>query len=102
MKANELIPRLINEFGYPPQGAQIIADKLANSTSQIQTIFNKFWEDGNVPDIEVEGYTISDLTEEHGMKPIAAFLTLDWLIREPEKAKASLQKGHDYVEKREE
>jgi len=27
------------------------------------------------------------------MKPIGAFITLDWLIREPEKAKKSLKKG---------
>ncbi len=31
------------------------------------------------------------------MKPPAALLTLDWLLREPDKAVASLRKGHDWV-----
>lgn len=100
INANELIHRLTTEFGYPPKGAQIVAEKLANCTPQIQATFTKFWETGEISVMEVEGYTVSRLMAEHGMKPIAAFLTLDWLIREPEKAKASLKKGHDVVVKK--
>jgi hypothetical protein len=100
MNVNELIPRLTSEFGYPLKGAQIIAEKLVNCTPQIQVAFTKFWEKGEFPNMEVEGYTFASLVSEHGMKPIAALLTLDWLIREPEKAKESLKKGHDVVVKK--
>lgn len=31
------------------------------------------------------------------MNEVAGFLTLDWLLREPEKAIASLKKGHDTI-----
>lgn len=100
MNENELIPRLVAEFGYPLKGAQLVAEKLVSSTPQIQEVFVKYWERGEIPLLEVEGYTFSKLAEEHGMKPVAAFLTLDWLIREPERAKASLKKGHDVAGKR--
>jgi hypothetical protein len=100
MNENELIPRLITEFHYPPQGAKIIAEKLVNSMPEIQKAFLNFWEKGEVPLLEVDGYTISNLETEHGMKLLAALLTLDWLIREPDKAKASLRKGHDFVGKK--
>jgi hypothetical protein len=97
MQENELIPRLISEFGYPPNGAKLVADKLMNSSPEIQESFVQFWETGEVSLLTVEGYSVSSLGEEHGMNPIAGFLTLDWLIREPEKAKASLRRGHDIV-----
>ncbi len=35
--------------------------------------------------------------ELHKMNPIAAFLTLDWLIREPEQAIESLKHGYDFI-----
>ena len=100
MDENELIPRLVAEFGYPPKGAQLVAQKLVNCTPQIKDAFEKFWQNGEMPLFEVEGYTFSRLADEHGMKPMAAFLTLDWLIREPKRAKASLRKGHDVAGKR--
>jgi hypothetical protein len=99
MNENELIPRLISEYKYPPKGAQIVAEKLVNSSQQVNQAFNVFWETGEVPELEVEGYTISRLVKEHRMTPIAALLTLDWLIRDPEHAKKSLKKGHDIVGK---
>lgn len=36
-----------------------------------------------VPDIEVEGVSCRELTENDEMKPIRAILMLDWLRREP-------------------
>lgn len=99
IKQNELIPRLKSDFGYPENGAQLIAEKLINSSPEVQGAFLRFWETGEIPHLEVEDYTVSRLAEEHDMKPIAALLTLDWLIRDPAKAKASLKKGHDLVRK---
>jgi hypothetical protein len=97
MNKDDLIPRLISEFGYPPKGAQIVGEKLVKSSPQIQQAFIRFWEAGEIPSMVVEGYTVSRLADEHGMKPIAALLTLDWLIRDPVQAKISLHKGHDFV-----
>ena len=98
MDAQSLIPRLVSEFGYPQTGAQLVANKLVNCSPQVAVAFTEWWESGDLPELNVEGYTLLQLINEHNMKPIAAFLTLDWIVREPEKAKASLRKGHDRVE----
>ena len=48
-------------------------------------------------DIEVEGFTVKRLQDEHGMNLVASVLTLDYLKREPDQALKSLRKGHDFV-----
>jgi hypothetical protein len=94
----ELMPRLLSDFRYPQPGAQLIASKLIACDLSIQKAFWEWWQSGVIPlKLEVAGFSMERLIREHEMKPIAAFLTLDWLLREPEKAKKSLQKGHDQV-----
>jgi len=92
-----LVPRLRSEFGYPRAGAELVAGKLVKSSEAIWAAFWTYWQTGELPALEVEGYTIDGLVQQHSMKPIAALLTLDWLTREPERAKESLVKGHDWV-----
>jgi hypothetical protein len=95
MERSSVIERLCHEFGYSAQGARLIVDKLDRLDGEILFAFQRWWQDGTLPDYEAEGYTIERLMTGHGMNPIAAFLTLDWLVREPEKALISLRKGHD-------
>lgn len=97
MDAEGLIPRLISEFNYPPQGARLIAAKLVHLTPPVREAFLTWWTEGTTPQLQIEGYSVQRLQDEHRMKLIAALLTLDWLTREPAKALASLQRGHDYV-----
>lgn len=94
---DSLLPRLLAEFGYPEEGARLVATDLCNSTPQVQSAFLRWWTTGEVPRLSVAGYSTQDLIEQHGMNPIAAFLTLDWLAREPEKARTALRRGHDRV-----
>lgn len=89
--------RLTQELGYSESGARILAEKLIACSPQIKSAIVAWWETGDLADLEIEGFTVQQLVEQHGMKPIAAFLTLDWLIREPERARASLARGHDRV-----
>jgi hypothetical protein len=97
LNKNDLIQRLIAEFQYPPKGADLVANKLLALTPVVHEAFQKFWDHAELPDLEIEGYTVQKLMVEHQMKPLAALLTLDWLVREPEKALASLRRGHDQV-----
>lgn len=97
MNQDAMVRRLVTEFSYPEAGARLIAEKLASSQPQIQTAIETWWDEGEAPTFEVAGYSFERLTREHNMNPFAAFLTLDWLLREPEKAVTSLQKGHDFV-----
>jgi hypothetical protein len=87
----------MSEFGYPYKGAQLVAVKLEGSAPELRRAFLKWWEMGELPELGVEGFTVSQLIDQHHLNPIAAFLTLDWLIRQPEQAKAALRKGHDHV-----
>jgi hypothetical protein len=93
----DLLPRLMAEFGYPRPGAELLAQKLVGMSDTVWRAFWAWWETGVLPDLAIEGYTVQRLLAEHNMKLIAAFLTLDYLCREPEKARASLRKGHDRV-----
>ena len=45
------------------------------------------------PDIMIEGYSYDVLTNQMNMKPVGTFITLDWLIRDPKKAKQALKRG---------
>lgn len=91
----DLIQRLTTEFGYPARGAALVADKLTTLQPTLQMQFASWWYDGGLPRATIEDYSVERLMREHSMNPIAAILTLDWLLREPEKAKASLRRGHD-------
>ena len=93
----DIVNRLIVEFDYPEYGAVIAARKLLHLQGSIRLLFIDWWFQGKKPSLDVEGYTFESLTESYKMNPIAAFLTLDWLIREPERAKGSLRRGHDIL-----
>lgn len=93
----ELLARLVSDLGYPTSGAELLADQIEHLQPQLVEIFSRWWEGGALPAIEVGGYTASRLVEEFGFTPLAALLTLDWLIREPEVAKTAIKSGYDYV-----
>jgi len=93
----EIKDRLVTEFGYPAIGADLITDKILNLQPELSQPFEEWWTTGDIPSLNIEGFSLEDLETNHSMNTIAAFLTLDWLIREPEKARTSLNRGHDHV-----
>ena len=97
MDKQKVIDKLVTEFDYSSKGASLVWRQLENLSPLLQNDFARWWDKKIIPNIEVNGYNFRMLMAEHSMNPIAAFLTLDWLIREPEKAKESLKKGHDKV-----
>lgn len=97
MERTAIITRLEQDFKYPPQGAELVATRLAGLQGPLRDAFVRWWESGTLPDLTIGGYTVERLMREQRMNPIASFLTLDWLEREPEKAIASLKKGHDQI-----
>ena len=78
---NEILAKLLKEEDYPTL-QPIVAES-----------FESWLYQGKLPNIEIEGYTYSILVNDYGMKPVGAFLTLDWLCRDPQKAILSLKKG---------
>ncbi|MDX9739251.1 MAG: hypothetical protein RBT33_02725 [Candidatus Dojkabacteria bacterium] len=57
----------------------------------------KYLKEDTLDEVNLLGYTVETLRDDYHMNEVAAFLTLDWIIREPDEAIASLQKGYDTV-----
>ncbi len=94
---DQMLNRIMTEFGYPRKRAESAVRKLHKLQPEIKTDFENWWLTGEIPGSEIEGYTVSRLQGEYSMNPIAAFLTLDWLIRDPEIARTTLERGFDRV-----
>lgn len=62
--------------------ARSIAERLLRASPAVQAAFLAWESAGTPPELCVAGYTVERLMREHGMKPMAALLTLDWLARE--------------------
>lgn len=84
---------LLNEENYPAHMIENTINKLENLQPVISLAFTDWVFDGLFPSIVIEGYSYTILTNEYGMKPIGAFLTLDWLTRDPDKAVKALKRG---------
>lgn len=84
---------LLKEEAYPEYMLEQTADKMENLEYEIREAFEKWYLDGTIPAIKLEGYSYQDLVNQFGMKPVGAFITLDWLKREPEKAAKALKAG---------
>lgn len=88
----EIITRLQGESDYSASGAQLMARRLSSLSGQVAGVFGEWWQGGEVPELAIEGYTVSRLMEEQGHSVYAAFVTLDWLEREPQEALAVLER----------
>ena len=99
IQPDELMTRLVAEFGYTEKNAEGIARNILECTPIVQEAFEKWWRgEGIDPLLEVKGYTLQRLIKQYGFTPIAAFLDMDWLIREPEEAAKALSRGYDFIQ----
>lgn len=89
----EYILRLLKEEGYPTFMLETTINKINNFDPRISAIFKDWFQNGVIPQLDICGYTYTKLTSQYNMKPVGAFITLDWLLREPDKASYALQKG---------
>lgn len=78
---------------YPDYMLEQTADKIERMDERIKSAFEEWVESGTIPMLEIEGWNYDQLVDRFKMRPVAAFLALDWLAREPEKAKKSLKQG---------
>lgn len=90
---NEILAKLLKEEDYPTHMLEGTISKLNKLQPIVAESFESWLYQGKLPNIEIEGYTYSILVNDYGMKPVGAFLTLDWLCRDPQKAILSLKKG---------
>lgn len=93
----ELVPWLIGELDYSPSRADSAARELVAADPRVRRAFYHWWKTGEFIDFDAHGYNVQRLADEHGMNPIAAYLALDWLLKDPEAALVPLRRGHDWV-----
>lgn len=92
MERNRII-EILKEQGYPTFMLEKTADKVENLSQPLKESFSKWIESGIEPSLSIKGYSYSILIEKFKMRPVGAFITLDWIMREPEKAIESINKG---------
>ena len=85
--------KILKEEEYPEHLIESTLQKLNNLQPKVLSAFQSWIDKGIMPTISVEGYSYSKLVSEYEMKPIGAFLTLDWLCRDPQQASSALQRG---------
>lgn len=84
---------------YPEYMLEQTADKVERLPHELSEALEEWADCGKEPDLEIQGYSYARLVKEYDMRPIGAFLTLDWLRREPEKAVAALKRGIRKIKK---
>lgn len=83
--------RLVNDFDCKESQVDGIVEKISKLAPDIYAAFESWFNTGVVKEIEVEGYTVASLRQKKkNMNIVGAYLTLDWIRREPEQAKFAL------------
>lgn len=85
---------LVLRFNYSEQEACMLCNDLDNLDQTLVPVLSRWIKNGNCSDsTEYCGYSINSLCMEFEMNFIAALLTLDWIIKDPEQAIPALQSG---------
>lgn len=90
----ELVYKTLLERGYDEKTARMVLPDLLDLSEPLKNLLKAWLEnEKQQSDYAVAGFTVSEMQNERGMNYPAALLTMDWLMKEPEKAKRSLTKG---------
>ena len=85
---------LMSRLGYSEQDAIVLCADLERLDQALVPVLNRWIETGDCAGATVHsGYSIDSLCSEFEMNFIAAILTLDWIIKEPEQALSALKSG---------
>ena len=94
---DELVELLSMKFGYSFEKAPETAERLLSANKKIQDAFIDYLKDKTVSPLTIEGYDMKFFMQKYKMSAVAALLSLDWIIREPERAKKIIKRGYDRV-----
>lgn len=85
---------ILIERGYPESAAIATSKNLSKLSGRFRLAIDKWLSEESESEIESQGYTSKGLMARfQGMTYPGAILTLDWLEREPEKAKRTIEQG---------
>ena len=85
------IRQILCNRNYSDMTAALVAKELMKIEDDLKPLLQSWLQDdSNNQDYFIAGYSISQLQKERGMTYPAAILTIDWLMKDPDKAKVSL------------
>lgn len=88
------ISTILKERGYDARSAKLVASDSMSLSSPLNDYFESWLNSTtDLHDYAYAGYSVYKLMNDRNMTYPAAILTMDWLIKEPEKAIISLRKG---------
>jgi len=88
------IKTTLSERGYTEKQIPVLEEKLTKIDLSLKQGLDNWLEDSNAEtDYTISGVTLSEIKKKFKMTYPAALLTMDWVIREPEKAIESINKG---------
>lgn len=87
------IQDILIERGCPEKQAILVASNLQTLDPSLKDGLQSWLADQTEKDYFIEGFLLSELKRKFDMTYPAALLTMDWLIKEPELAKKSIQRG---------
>lgn len=92
MNTNDII-KLLMQQDYTQKEAIITAQELSELSPQLKSLFCQWVENGSEGDYTAEEFTLLGLKQKFDMTYPAALLTIDWLLKDPQMAKAAIYSG---------
>lgn len=89
----ENISNILQERGYSGKQSVRVAAELHDIDDSLKILLNKWLVSEEENDCYVEGFSLLALKRKFDMTYPAALLTMDWLIKEPENAIRSINRG---------
>lgn len=82
--------RFLREEGYTPAEAMHLYREMKKLSPKVRSWVIDWFNEGVYPADVVEGITVQMMVESGNLKPINAFICMDWLIKDPADAKYAL------------
>lgn len=88
MDKNNITKILVEREGYTEKKAILLANECQNISEELRPLLKKWLQNASVmEDFTTHGYSLLNMMQQRGMHYLAALLDMDWLIKEPGKAK---------------
>lgn len=89
----DTIKSILISRGYNEPSSALLENKLSDIDPSLNGLLENWLINGEERDITISGISLIKLMNKFHMKYPAALLSMDWLIREPEKAKEAIEQG---------
>ena len=89
----ENILSILQERGYSEKQSVRVAAELQDIDDSLKILLKRWLVSEGENDYHAEGFSLLELKRKFEMTYLAALLTMDWLIKEPENAIRSINRG---------